>query len=94
MAETAPDLNPELPGDNLSSEEIQAEIWVFKMGLIVEQMQMVSLWTVKASFLIGYGRLTSVPPVPLSLSSYNTIVLTKTNVVLTGLCIKKISMSK
>jgi hypothetical protein len=70
MAEITPDVDPKFPGDNVTSEIIQAYTWIFKMGLVVEQLQIISIWTVKVSFLIGYGRLTLVSFYPLLTLSF------------------------
>lgn len=46
----------------LTPDVISERVLGSKMVLLVEQMQIVTIWTVKACLLIMYGRLTSVAP--------------------------------
>jgi hypothetical protein len=44
--------------DSLTPEDIAERMFGSKMVLVVEQMQVTTIWIVKACLLIMYGRLT------------------------------------
>lgn len=46
----------------LTPDVISERVYGSKMVLLVEQMQLITIWLMKACLLIMYGRLTSVPP--------------------------------
>jgi hypothetical protein len=53
------------PGENVaqySSAEIQSRVYGSKLVLVVEQMQILTLWLVKTCLLIMYNRMTLVLP--------------------------------
>jgi hypothetical protein len=53
------------PGDDVSSfspEEIRSRIYGSKLVLVVEQMQILTVWLVKACLLIMYNRMTQLLP--------------------------------
>jgi hypothetical protein len=53
------------PGEDISkfsSEEIKARIHGSKLVLVVEQMQILTIWLIKACLLIMYKRMTTVLP--------------------------------
>ncbi|KAK7749257.1 hypothetical protein SLS62_008336 [Diatrype stigma] len=54
-------IDPDQP-ITLTPDVISERVLGSKMVLLVEQMQIVTIWTVKACLLIMYGRLTSVGP--------------------------------
>ncbi|KAF2488307.1 hypothetical protein BU16DRAFT_230397 [Lophium mytilinum] len=53
------------PGDDISSftpEEIRSRIYGSKLVLVVEQMQIITVWLIKACLLIMYNRMTMLLP--------------------------------
>ncbi|KAF1944088.1 hypothetical protein EJ02DRAFT_442831 [Clathrospora elynae] len=63
IVKTSSNLIP--PGDNVSSyseAEIQSRIYGSKLVLVVEQMQLLTIWLIKACLLIMYNRMTLVLP--------------------------------
>lgn len=49
------------PGDDVSQfsqQEIDSRIYGSKLVLVVEQMQIVTIWLVKTCFLLMYSRMT------------------------------------
>lgn len=53
------------PGDdisNYSAAEIRSRIYGSKLVLVVEQMQILTIWLIKSCLLIMYNRMTSVLP--------------------------------
>lgn len=53
------------PGEDITKfthEEIETRIYGSKLVLVVEQMQILTIWLIKACLLIMYGRMTSVLP--------------------------------
>lgn len=58
------------PNDDteLTPENIKERIVGSKWVLVVEQMQILTIWTVKICLLLMYNRLTSVIPLPQSTS--------------------------
>ena len=54
-------IDPDNPIE-LTPDVIAERVYGSKMVLVVEQMQCVTIWTIKACLLIMYSRLTSVAP--------------------------------
>lgn len=54
-------INPSGPALELSPEDINERIFGSKLVFVIEQMQLITTWTVKIILLIQYGRLTLVP---------------------------------
>lgn len=53
------------PGEDISrfsQEEIESRIYGSKLVLVVEQMQILTIWLIKACLLIMYTRMTHVLP--------------------------------
>lgn len=60
----------------LTPENIKERAYGSKWVLVVEQMQIVTIWTIKFCLLIMYNRLTSVPSRPIVIEVLIGIVLT------------------
>jgi hypothetical protein len=58
VATTSSNLLPPGVDPNFTPEEIRERTYGSKMVVVVEQMQIITIWTVKACLLIMYGRLT------------------------------------
>lgn len=53
------------PGEDITKfthDEIETRIYGSKLVLVVEQMQILTIWLIKACLLIMYARMTSVLP--------------------------------
>lgn len=53
------------PGDDVSkysAEEIQTRIYGSKLVVVTEQMQLITIWLIKACLLIMYARMTTILP--------------------------------
>lgn len=46
-----------------SKQEVESRIYGSKLVLVVEQMQLTTIWLVKACLLLMYNRMTSVNPI-------------------------------
>jgi hypothetical protein len=55
----APPLDPFSPGD-WSPQDMKVERCTLKLGVVVEQAQITTLWTIKICFLVAYSRFTEV----------------------------------
>jgi hypothetical protein len=80
IVEITPDFDATSPGEDVTPEDTRNEILSLQMGVIVEQMQILSIWTIKVTFLIGYGRLLLFPPLRLHFSTHRI----KTNAMITA----------
>jgi hypothetical protein len=57
------------PGEDVSKfaqEEIDLRVYGSKLVLVVEQMQIVTVWLIKSCLLLMYNRMTYMPSVPYS----------------------------
>lgn len=53
------------PGEDItkfSKAEIETRVYGSKLVMVVEQMQILTIWLIKACLLIMYGRMTTVLP--------------------------------
>jgi hypothetical protein len=53
------------PGEDITKfthAEIESRVYGSKLVLVVEQMQILTIWLIKACLLIMYGRMTTVLP--------------------------------
>lgn len=75
------------PGEDISkfsNEEIESRIYGSKLVLVVEQMQILTIWLIKACLLIMYTRMTHVLP------QRRIVIATSIYVAITFVCIAPI----
>ena len=76
---------PEDDVSQYSQEEIRSRIYGSKLVLVVEQMQLLTIWLIKACLLIMYNRMTMVLP------QHKIVIATSIYVAVSFVCANPIS---
>ena len=70
LANTPSNLIPPDQSINFTPDEVDLRIFGSKIVLVVEQMQLITIWTIKICLLVMYNRLTCVQSNPHSCTGY------------------------